>query len=106
MNWKTRLKGRPLKGPQLEPDDGFTYWNGEFCKATKVRVEVGQAPTPTWWCVKLKGTIRKAVKVEHPEKTFFLDDEDGTGWLKVTRGRGSPMWNHHALPDSSVEVAE
>ena len=48
-----------------------TYWNGEPCAARKVRVIVGE--------------------------TFYLDDEDGAGWDKVTVGRGSPRWPHSSL---------
>lgn len=75
-----------------------TYWNGEPCKATRVHVVVGPSPRSTWWCAKLEGTVRKAVRVEYGEGVFYLDNEDGSGWYKVTDGRGSPQVDHSSLP--------
>ena len=36
------------------------------------------------------------------EGPFYLDDEDGRGWRKVTEGRGSPGYGHRSLPNDSV----
>lgn len=83
-----------------------TYWNGERTKARKVRVLVGESPVPTWWCANLAGTIRQAVEVTYDGRRFFLDDEDGKGWRKVTEGHGSPSWGSASLPDTSRVVAE
>lgn len=79
-------------------------WNGEHTDARRCEVIVGKSPYPTWWCAHLAGTVRKAVRVEHAGAVFFLDDEDGSGWAKVTEGRGSPRMGHRSLPDTSVEV--
>ena len=54
----------------------------------------------------LKGTLRDAVEVSYHGTIYFLDDEDGSGWLKVTEGKGSPYWTHRSLPDDSVVVRE
>lgn len=83
-----------------------TYWNGEPCTALRVTVIVGQSPIDTWWCADLHGQRRAAVKVTYGGRTFFLDDEDGTGWYKVTVGRGSPNVGHRGLPDGSTVVDE
>lgn len=83
-----------------------TFWNGEPTPARKVVVEVGPAERPTHWHHGLGGTLRAAVEVTYGGSVFLLDDEDGTGWAKVTVGHGSPRVGHRSLPGSSrvVEV--
>jgi len=80
-----------------------TFWNGEPCEARKVNVVVGASPRPTWWCASLEGQTRAAVEVIYAgQAPFYLDNEDGSGWRKVTDGRGSPHWAHASLPVASV----
>lgn len=81
---------------------GQTYWNGEPCVARRVLVRVGRSPVSTWWCAKLEGTEREAVEVRYGRETFYLDDADGSGWSKVTEGRGSPWCYHASLPVDTV----
>lgn len=75
-----------------------TFWNGEPCAARKTRVIVGKAPRDTWWCAKLAGQERAAVEVKYQGQTIYLDNEDGSGWVKVTIGRGSPSYYHASIP--------
>lgn len=84
-----------------------TYWNGEPCEARRVLVEVGDtgyfaAP----WFRQYVGQERAAVEVTYGGVTFFIDDEDGRGWAKVTTG-GSPRVSHRSLDVARVigEVA-
>lgn len=79
-----------------------TFWNGEPCTARRVTVVVGPPLRPTWWCADLQGQCRAAVEVTYGGRTFFLDDEDGDGWFKVTAGHGSPNVAHRSLPDAST----
>lgn len=81
-----------------------TWWNGEPAQACRVRVVVGPAPVRTWWCADLVGQERAAVEVLYGSERFYLDDEDGTGWAKVTEGHGSPSWPHRGLPSRSTPV--
>lgn len=74
-----------------------TYWNGEPTPARKVRVRVTEPVATTWWFADLVGTERAAVEVTYGGDTFLLDDEDGSGWRKVTEGRGGPRWPHRSL---------
>lgn len=74
-----------------------TYWNGEPCKATIVQVIVGKAEKPTYWYADLEGTERQAVRVEQEGDVFYLDNQDGSGWMKVTVGMGSPQYGHKSL---------
>lgn len=84
-----------------------TYWNGEPCRARRVVVRVGAAPVPSWWCAALIGEERQAVEVRYgPAGPFFLDDEDGSGWWKVTAGHGSPRWSSRSLPLSCEVLRE
>jgi hypothetical protein len=96
---------RPVRTLRAIPftDDGHTYWNGERTPARRVRVIVGPSPRPTWWCAGLAGTEREAVEVRYGEQPpFYLDNENGSGWAKVTIGRGSPEWGHSGLPVERV----
>lgn len=80
-----------------------TYWNGEPTPARIVRVIVGPSPIKTWWCAELEGQEREAVEVAYPgSPPFYLDNENGSGWAKVTQGRGSPAWGHSSLPIQRV----
>lgn len=75
-----------------------TYWNGEPTHCEIVRVIVGPSPVDTWWCADLKGTEREAVRVEYQGERFYIDNEDGSGWHKVTVGQGGPWTSHRSLP--------
>lgn len=83
-----------------------TYWNGELTPARRVVVIVGPTCLPSWWCASLAGERRDAVEVTYGDAVEFLDDEDGSGWYKVTDGRGSPRAGHRSLPDDSVVLYE
>lgn len=74
-----------------------TYWNGERCKAVKCIVVVGKSDKPKAWYADLVGTQRAAVEVVYGKQTFYLDNEDGSGWRKVTTGKGMPGWGHDNL---------
>lgn len=81
---------------------GETYWNGEPTPARVVRVIVGRSPVKTWWCADLEGTEREAVEVSYYGEKLYLDNENGSGWNKVTHGHGSPQWGHSSLPVAHV----
>jgi hypothetical protein len=82
--------------------DVKTRWNGEPCEAKRVRVIVADAPDcPNYWAREFVGQERNAVEVRYFDTPFYLDDENGSGWAKVTLGGGGPEWGHKGL-----EVAE
>lgn len=87
--------------PVRYPDNGRTYWNGQHTFARRVRVIVGKSPAPTWWCADLEGTTREAVEVIYGG-VFYLDNEDGSGWRKVTIYRGYPQAGHSSIPVAAV----
>jgi hypothetical protein len=79
-----------------------TRWNGEKCKARRVLIRVGACPLPTWWYAGLVGTEMKAVEVVYGGQTFYLADEDGNGWHKVTVEHGGPHWGHNSVDCAEV----
>lgn len=79
-----------------------THWNGEPVRARRCLVVVGPAPNANWWCVGMEGTERQAVEVIYGQQRFFLDNEDGKGWAKVTEGQGSPRTYHKSVPVARV----
>ena len=92
--WKVTKRPVYRDGPK-------TFWNGEKRTCKQVMVIVGAAE-PGWWCAGMEGHVRKAVRVGDPGQTpFYLDNEDGSGWLKVTKGMGSPAIGHRSLPVKS-----
>lgn len=76
-----------------------TYWNGGPCQVRRVRVVVADAPEfPKYWARQFVGRERAAVEIVYGEgPPFYLDNEDGSGWLKVTEGKGSPQYGHKSL---------
>ncbi len=79
-----------------------TYWNGEESPCRRVVVRVGPSPRDTWWCARLVGQEHPAVEVTYGGDVFYLSDEGGAGWHKVTTGHGGPQAGHSSLPDDSV----
>lgn len=80
-----------------------TEWNGEPCEARRLTAIVADNTAfPGYWARHLVGTRRDVVEVVYGGETFYLDDEAGEGWNKVTHG-GSPRWGHSNIsidPDS------
>jgi hypothetical protein len=72
-----------------------TYWNGEPCTATRGTAEVADAPEfSMYWARDLVGQRIPVVRVNYFVHPFYLDDQDGRGWHKVTKGKGSPREGH------------
>lgn len=126
-NWTLSRDAPEMDGParRVGPERAETFWNGEPCEARKVRVIVADNPTARlYWARGFVGQERDAVEVTYAGQTFYLDDEAfeetrpedldfyqrtgfppgkyeaGSGWDKVTDGRGSPQWGH-----SNLEIA-
>lgn len=92
-----RSSRTPAKTERAALRRAGTFWNGEPTPARKVRVRVVEPEIPTWWFAGLGGTERDAVEVTYDDQTFLLDDEDGSGWAKVTEGHGGPNSPHRSL---------
>lgn len=98
MSNRRRLRAAQPVRFSREPHDGpVPRWNGERCEAVRVRLVVGESEAPQYWARHLVGQERAAVRVTYGGSVFYLDDEDGSGWAKVTEGGGSPRWPHRSL---------
>lgn len=91
-------KPRPLRLTPCAPSTTGAQWNYEPAEAWRGTVLVGESPQKTWWCAALKGTRRKCVKVHSRGETFFIDDEDARGSLKVFSKGGGPDSYHASIP--------
>lgn len=80
----------------MAPD---TFWQGEHVDARRVLVIVGDSGRfKRYWAKSLVGTERVAVEVTPVGGTpFYLDDEDGHAWRKITVEHGSPLAGHRNL---------
>jgi hypothetical protein len=78
-----------------------TYWNGKPCNVKKVKIIVGKALRPTWWCAEFEGQIRNALEVEQSGEKFYLEDDYDSNF-KLTAGMGSPSYGHKSLPCACV----
>jgi hypothetical protein len=83
-----------------------TYWNGEECFAECCRVTVGASPAKLSWCADLEGTKRDAVRVVYRDQEFYIDNKYNSGWLKVTEGKGSPLWYYRLIPVKSTKPTQ
>lgn len=74
------------------------WWNGDPAEGRRVRVIVADCETQTdYWARQYVNTARDAVEVTYQGRTFYLDDQDGEGYAKVTQGKGAPYWPHRGL---------
>lgn len=84
--------------PELE-----TYWNGKPTPCARVKIVVGDTGRFRHYWARtqgLVGTIRDAVRVGDPDgpgEPFYIDNEHGGGWAKVTIGKGAPSFAHQTL---------
>ena len=79
-----------------------TRWNGERCKARRVLIRVGDCPFPKGWYRDLVGTVMRAVEVKQGDQPFYIADQDGNGWHKVTVEGGGPHWGHKSVTCAEV----
>lgn len=82
-------------GSAVFPTGPETYWNGEILDPPALKIYgtvVDDESFPDLWYrgEGLIGKRIKAVAVLYGGNEFHLYDEDGSGWAKVTEGRGSP----------------
>lgn len=105
----TEARGGDTPGP--EP----TFWNGLPTPARKVWGTVAtwdpEIHPPLAWWRDIQGARIKAVEVvldgvNAGGGISYLDDRDGHGWVKVTKGHGGPRWHHANVPLVDVQQRE
>lgn len=79
----------------------LTYWNGLPTQAERGTAIVADAPEfPSYWA-RTEGIVGQRVPivrvvldgVNHGGGVTYLDDRNGSGWAKVTNGRGAPRYS-------------
>ena len=92
------------------------YWNGLAAKFRIVIAIVGPEPAELkdhieksrpglkryLWFVPFIGQHRQVVEVIQDGQTFYMDNEDGSGFRKVTEGRGSPQFGHRSFYPAEI----
>lgn len=82
-----------------------TFWNGMPTKALRGSAIVADdGQFPAYWA-RTEGLIGQRIPVvlvvldgvNYGGGTDYLDNRDGSGWRKVTEGRGGPRWPHRNI---------
>lgn len=89
--------------PAIDPE--FAWWAGKEYTPAPGDWPFDVTPQPA---EDLQGQRINAVEVvldnvNHGGGITYLDDRDGSGWHKVTEGRGSPRVGHRNVPLVDVE---
>lgn len=89
----------------INPEE--TFWNGNPCRARYLTVVVANDPTfSKYWAKSYIGQVRKAIEITIIKRgilgtskleTFIIDNEDGSGYKKITKGRGSWKYSYGVL---------
>jgi hypothetical protein len=100
--WKCEQPGCAIPPEQHEclwcGADGPTFWNGESAECRRVVVIVADAPQfSAYWARRYVGQRRHAVEVTYNGRTFYIDNENGSGWAKVRFAGGGPQAGHSSL---------
>jgi len=99
--WRCERRGCEIPPDQHEcmwcGADGPTFWNGEPADCRRVIVVVADAEFPAYWARKYIGQERHAVEVNCAGQTFYIDNENGSGWAKVRFAGGGPRAGHRDL---------
>ena len=99
-----------------------TYWNGlptEAIRGTAIVSDDGRFPQYWARTDQLIGQRIPVVRVVLDGVNYgggidYLDNRDGSGWLKVTEGQGSPMYGHRTvqieaasfIPEEIMHISE
>ena len=76
------------------------YWNGEPALFSACKVILKECElTPLHWQNAFVGKERECIEVIYNNESFLIDNENGTGFYKVTQGMGSPNVGHSSIAD-------
>lgn len=75
-------------------------WDFHPCHAKRCVVIVQDDPTyPNYWARPYVGKARQAVEVISHGQRLYIDNEDGTGWIRVTE---NPNYNFREFKVQAV----
>jgi len=78
----------------------LTYWNGLLTTASRGTAVVADTPEfPEYWARAIIGIRIPVVYVDldgvnSGGGVTYLDNREGVGWFKVTKGKGLPQYSH------------
>jgi hypothetical protein len=75
------------------------YWNGEPTATFTACIIKPKENTekPMYWYNVFSGKERQAIEITYAGQTWIIDNNVGDGYLKVTKGQGSPSYGHKSL---------
>lgn len=74
------------------------YWNGEHATFKGITYEVIESKTgKLHWQNQFIGKRRQGIEISYKNRKFIIDNENGDGYFKVTRGLGSPRCGHKSI---------
>lgn len=77
------------------------FWNGENTAtftACIVKPKLN-AEKPMYWHNVFAGQERQAIEITYGGETWVIDNENGDGYVKVTKGMGSPSYGHKSYSE-------
>lgn len=81
------------------------YWNGIPVRFDVVRIKILETesdPIKMPWYKAFEGQERQAILVHTEGNSFLIDNEDGSGWVKMVNGGG--MWSPHRSFGNTEEI--
>lgn len=74
-------------------------WQNEQCDVKVLKIKILPSPEDPvcYWGKVFYYQERQALLVTQGSQQFLIDNEDGTGYLKVTVGLGSPSYGHRSI---------
>lgn len=111
-----RRKVKPANPPRRTLSVDQAYWNGLPTTATRGTAVVADAPEfPAYWA-RIQGIVGQRIPVvmvdldgvNYGGGTTYLDNRDGSGWAKVTKGMGSGRYGHRnvGIETDSFEASQ
>jgi hypothetical protein len=76
------------------------YWNGEPATFIGVTYEVTKSEGELHWQNLHVGSRRQGIQITYQGETWIIDNENGDGYYKVTKGYGSPRCGHKSIFNS------
>ena len=78
-------------------------WNGKPCQARTVLIELADCPQyQNYWARAIVGQERNAVEVTVGDHVFYMDNQDGTGYAKITAGCGMWIFPHREVRPARI----
>jgi hypothetical protein len=78
------------------------YWNNEEVSISGVNYLVTQSGTPLHWQNLHVGSTRQGIKIQYCGTSFVIDNENGDGYRKITKGRGSLQYSHKSVDNPNI----